>query len=54
MNTRNCAKLKGELGNYSTKEKNIFDPNFDDAFRAFNIKPQQINTRYPALQLAGN
>jgi hypothetical protein len=54
VNTRNCLKFKGKLGNYSTKEKNIMDLTFDGAFRAFNIKPQQINTRYPALQLAGN
>ncbi len=38
MNTRNCPKFKGKLGNYSSKEKNVFDPSFDDAFRTFNIK----------------
>jgi hypothetical protein len=54
MNTRNRPKFKGEFENYLTKEKNIFDPSFDDAFRAFNIKPQQINTKYSALQLAEN
>jgi hypothetical protein len=51
MNTRNCPKFKGELGNYSTKEKNILDPSFDDAFRAFNIKPQQNRYKISCISI---
>ena len=40
MHTTNYKKFKGEIENYVTKEKNIFESRIDRAFRALNFKTQ--------------
>ena len=40
MHTTNYKKFKGEIENYVTKEKNIFESRIDRTFRALNFKTQ--------------
>ena len=40
MHTTNCKKFKGEIENYLTKEKNIFESRVDRAFRILHFKTQ--------------
>jgi 3-dehydroquinate dehydratase len=40
MYTTNCKKFKGEIENYLSKEKNIFESRIDRAFRMLHFKTQ--------------
>ena len=40
MHTTNYKKFKGEIENYVTKEKKIFESRIDRTFHALNFKTQ--------------